>query len=221
MTTYGDNPFQPGMVQDEYVPDQLIAGDLKVVTQPITLIGGAALKRGTVLGKTTTQNVVGIAGANTGNGTIGSLTAGSGVKVGTYNLVATSATNFTVTDPEGTALSAATVGTAYSNSGLGFTITAGGTAFVAGDSFEVEVEDSVGQYKKSVSSANDGSQNPCAILVDDADATGGPVEAGGYFMGEFNWNRLIADASWTLPTLRAAMAAGIFIKSAVSAADPS
>ncbi len=52
MTTYGDNPFQPGVVQDEYIPDQLIAGPFQLVTDTITITGGA-FKRGTVLGAIT------------------------------------------------------------------------------------------------------------------------------------------------------------------------
>lgn len=52
-TTYGAPPFQPGMTQDAFTPDQLIAGDLKIVTDNITVISGQVLKRGTVLGKIT------------------------------------------------------------------------------------------------------------------------------------------------------------------------
>ncbi|WP_395391481.1 head decoration protein [Novosphingobium sp. BL-8A] len=55
-TNYGNNPFQPGMSQDVFVPDQLIAGDLKIVTKTVTIAAGAgALKRGTVLGKNSTD----------------------------------------------------------------------------------------------------------------------------------------------------------------------
>ncbi|MCK8553564.1 head decoration protein, partial [Yersinia ruckeri] len=41
-------------------------------------------------------------------------------------------------------------------------------------------------YIQSVKTATDGSQVPCAILVDDADTTTGAVQAGVYLMGEFN-----------------------------------
>lgn len=52
-TNYGPSAFQPGVQQDVFLPDQLIAGDLKVVTKPITLLTGTAYKRGHVLGKIT------------------------------------------------------------------------------------------------------------------------------------------------------------------------
>ncbi|MDH4745830.1 head decoration protein [Sphingomonas sp. CBMAI 2297] len=53
MTTFGAPPFQPGMTTDTYIPDQLIGGDLKIVTDNATITGGAIYKRGTVLGKIT------------------------------------------------------------------------------------------------------------------------------------------------------------------------
>src|SRR5581483_5468749 len=191
---YGDNPFQPGVVQDSYQPDQLIAGNQPIETQPIILAAGA-LKRGTVLGAKSPQGIVAVAGAsNTGN----------------------------VTVPEGNALPNLTVGSAYSQSGLGLTITAGGTAFVAGDTFTLESFDATGQYIESVAGASDGSQTPVAILADDADASAGPVTAGAYLTGDFNARKLIYDASWTVATLRAALRPyGIFVKDTVSASDPS
>lgn len=221
VTTYGDNAFAPGITAETYVPDQLIAGNLKLVTQPIVLASGT-LKRGAVLGQQTDYSVVSAAGANTGNGTIGSISAVDGVKIGTYTLTATSSTNWTVVDPEGTALANATTGSAYSAGGIKFTITAGGTAFASGDTFTLNVLDSTGNYILSVKNAGDGSQNPTAILVDDADASAGPVTCAGYVMGEFNVNALNYDTSWTHETLTTAMRAyGIFLKNAVIAADPS
>lgn len=55
MTNYLNNPFQPGITSDAFMPDQLIAGDLKIVTHAgRTIVAGAGiLKRGTVLGRIT------------------------------------------------------------------------------------------------------------------------------------------------------------------------
>lgn len=53
VNTYGAPPFQPGMTADAFVPDQLIGGDLKIVTDDITILSGQVLKRGSVLGKIT------------------------------------------------------------------------------------------------------------------------------------------------------------------------
>ncbi|GAB7525330.1 head decoration protein [Paraburkholderia sp. 2C] len=221
VNTIGDNPQQPGIYAETYIPDQLIAGNLKIVSQPIILAAGA-LPRGSVLGAVSSLDVISTPGTNTGNGTIGSISASTGSKQGAYVLTATGATTFTVVDPEGNSLPNATVGTAYSQQGIGFTLTAGGTAFAAGDKFTLNVVDAVGTYKLSVKSASDGSQTPVAILADDADASAGPVTAGAYLMAEVNANSLHFDASWDIPSLTTALRPySIFVKSSVSAADPS
>lgn len=49
----GNNPWRPGMVQDVYIPDQLVSGPLQLVTDTVTITGGKAYKRGTVLGVVT------------------------------------------------------------------------------------------------------------------------------------------------------------------------
>jgi hypothetical protein len=49
VTPVGNNPFQPGMVSETYIPDQLIAGDLKIVTDSVTINVTTALKRGTFM----------------------------------------------------------------------------------------------------------------------------------------------------------------------------
>ena len=217
-----DNPQQPGIQSEVYLPDQLIADAKNLVSQPIVLLSGT-LKRGTVLGQQTSSPISAAAKAgNTGNGTIGSLSVGASPKVGVYKAIATNSTTFAVTDPEGGAVGNATVGSAFSTGGqIGFTITAGGTAFAAGDEFDITVSDATGGFITCVKTAVDGSQNPVAILADDADASAGPVTTGGYVMGEFNGNALTFDASWTLAQLvSAARAAGIFIKASVPSASP-
>jgi hypothetical protein len=226
VTNYGDNPFVPGAVGASYTPDQLIAGDLKLVTQPITLTGGAALKRGTILGQITRLAAAAVAagagggGANTGNGTITLISLGPKAQAGNYVIKYTDATHYTVTDPAGEALPAGVNG-AYADNQINFTSTAGGTAFVAGDGWSIAVGVGSGSFKQSVATATDGSQYPNAVLVDDADATGGDVAAGAYEMGEFNLNAITFDASWSVATLTPILRnLGIFLKSAVTAADP-
>ncbi|MGI6394508.1 MAG: hypothetical protein ACOX2F_07255 [bacterium] len=73
----------------------------------------------------------------TGNGTAGALTKGIATKPGIYKLTATGASIFTVVDPDGNRLEDLEVGTPYLNSHFGITVTAGGTAFAAGDAFTV------------------------------------------------------------------------------------
>jgi Bacteriophage lambda head decoration protein D len=73
----------------------------------------------------------------------------------------------------------------------------------------------------SVRTAGDGSQTPCFILADDADATGGPVSVGVYLSGEFTASSLILDASWTVAQVKAALRPqNIYVKSSITANDP-
>lgn len=220
VNTIGENAQVPGIYAETFVPDQLVAGNLKLVTDDIVVTGGP-YARGTVLGQVTSNPAIVTEGStNTGNGAVGAVTVGTGALIGNYVLTAKTATDFGVVDPEGNALPDMTVGTAYNQEGLSFTVTAGGTAYVAGDTINIEVVDAIGTFKESVKTASDGSQNPSAILVNSMGAAG-PSANSGYMLGEFNARALIFDASWTIQTLTTALrAVGIFVKSSVSAADP-
>ncbi|WP_417026869.1 head decoration protein [Citrobacter sp.] len=124
MDQFGQNPFEPGMKSSLFVPDQLVAGTLQLVTDSGIITGGA-FKRGTVLG-----------------------------------LVSVS-----------------------------------------------------GKYTQCVKTAEDGSQVPVAILVDDVDASSSDQTGGLYLMGEFNQNRVTIDASWTIAEMKAALRLlAIFLK---------
>jgi hypothetical protein len=97
------------------------------------------LDAGLVLTDTSAGTASIVAGTNTGNGTLGSFAPGGEIADGTYVIKLTAATTFAVAAPNGDALPAGTVGTAYADAQIGFTVTAGGTAFVAGDSFTITV----------------------------------------------------------------------------------
>lgn len=75
--------------------------------------------------------------AGTGNGTIAGLIGGSASVAETFTIAFTSATAFTVTGSITGALAGGTAGVAYSTTHIKFTITSGGTAFIAGDTFTV------------------------------------------------------------------------------------
>lgn len=83
------------------------------------------------------STVTGTAGTNTGNGTIGSLSSTVNAPAGSFVVTMLTATTFSVIDPSGNRLADGVTGSAYTYKGLSFTITVGGTAFVAGDSFTV------------------------------------------------------------------------------------
>ena len=214
----GPNSVAPFARAETFVPDQLIAGHLNLITQDI-LVAAGRLLRGTILGRISAFGATVAAGSSIRKRHCGR-DAGVGRKIGAYALVAASDTKFNVTDPSGAALADATVGADYNAGGIAFKISAGTTAFASGDSFTVTVADGVGSFVKSVKTATDGSQNPVAVLVDDVDATAGPRPGSAYFMGEFNARAIIFDPSWALDHLRASLPNGVYLKSSVSAADP-
>lgn len=87
------------------------------------------------LGAATAVAVAGIHG----NGTLGAITVNAETaQLGVYQVVFNAATTFTVTAPNGEELAPGTLGAAYADE-IGFTGTAGGTAFQAGDAFNVTV----------------------------------------------------------------------------------
>lgn len=130
MDQFGQNPFTPGMKSSLFVPDQLVAGPLQLVTDTVTVSGGD-YKRGTVLGMITAS----------------------------------------------------------------------------------------GKYTACLKTASDGSETPCAILVDDVHATTHGDQSGGvYLMGEFNQNRVTIDASWTIADMKVALRPlAIFLKDSTQA----
>jgi hypothetical protein len=111
-------------------------------------------------------------GGNTGNGTMGSTSvSGYAAKVGVYSVEFDDATHYIVSDPAGAEVGHGTTGVAFKAGGLGFTITAGGTAFVPGDSFAITVAAGSGKYKPFDPANVDGSQVPAGILFATKDVT--------------------------------------------------
>lgn len=74
------------------------------------------------------------------------------------------------------------------------------------------------EYKLCVKGANDGSQVPAGILVDDYDATLADCPAHMYLTGPFNENAIAYGAGWTLDELRLELRkVSIFIKPVTAA----
>lgn len=84
-------------------------------------------------------NVGAAGGGNTGNGTIGTISATTLAQAGVFTATMTAATKFGVSAPDGTQLMNGSTGAAYTAGGVTFTITVGGTPMVAGDTFTVTV----------------------------------------------------------------------------------
>ena len=93
----------------------------------------------------------------------------SGGKTGVYQVRFTAATAFTVTDPSGLQVGTGTVGTAFATQ-IKFNTAAGGTAFAAGDGFDISVV-STSKYVPSPATSADGSDQAMAINLLQVDAT--------------------------------------------------
>ena len=107
---------------------------------------------------TATGSAFGLAYTGTGNGTFTSYKGGSASVAETFTITATSATNFTVVGSVSGSLAAATAGTPYTGTKIQFTITAGGTAFVAGDVFTISTAPKWTSMRRALGCAVDATQ---------------------------------------------------------------
>ena len=144
----------------------------------ITVKSGENLTAGDVIAKQTTAGTVtGVAGAgNTGDGTIGTLSAGVGAQEGVYTATClepgTDVGTFRVEDPNGIEIGVAVVAVAFTGQ-VNFTIADGATDFIAGDTFAITCSQITEQF---VVLPNDGSDDPAGILHDDVDASAAAVQ---------------------------------------------
>ena len=145
-----------------------------VVTQT-----GTAIESGTLLTRVDTGTAAFAMDAGaTGNPTSGSITVGAAAMAGAYVIEFTAATKFTVEAPDGTTIGTGTLGTAFNKGGLTFTLTAGGTAAVAGDTATVTVAAGTGKY--IVYTANGAAGPADAILYQSLPAATGDARAVGF-----------------------------------------
>lgn len=141
--------------------------------------GFGLLEIGMVLGKIATGSGSAAAksGGNTGGGTIGAIAVNQGAKVGVYKVRMTAATAFQVMDPDGFVIGVnGATGAAFADD-IGFTITTGGSAFVAGDGFDITVAAGSGKYAPYDPTAKDGSQIASAVLLHKHDTTADVIGA--------------------------------------------
>ena len=160
-----------------------------------TLVSGQNLQAGNVLGqiKFTAPSVPSIVG--TGNATMSAITLGA-VLVGNYVVTMTGPTAFTVVGPNGEALKPGTALGAYSDAQIGFTITAGSTPCVAGDSFTIAIAAGSGKYTSYLPTATDGSEVVAGILYANTNASAGDVKCAVVVRAcEVNASELKWDAS--------------------------
>lgn len=137
----------------------------------VTVASGQNLPRGRVVMLTGQYaSAAGVAGTNTGNGTMGTTSAKDNATIGTFTVIFTAATTFYVVNPNGVRLKDGVTGVAYDDQ-IGFIITAGATPFIAGDSFTVAV--TLSGTPKVTSFVTGG--KPYSVMYDAVDATGGAV----------------------------------------------
>jgi len=112
-----------------------------------TIVAGAILAASAVAADVVATATA--ASANTGNATIamGNPAVTGKVKDGRYKGIATGATTVAWEDPDGKKIGISTHGAAFTKGGISLTITAGGSANVAGDEFYVDVEANADDYE--------------------------------------------------------------------------
>lgn len=192
-------------------PKALVVPGIPVLTGKYSLASGTLLA-GAVLGLVLNPTPVGAAAAgNTGNGTIGTLSIGAGVKVGVYQVICvepvTNLGTFEIEDPDGLIIGRAIVGSAFAGA-IGFTIADGATDFVAGDRFTVTVAAAAGKsVKLSAAAAADGSAIPVGVLLEDADASAAAVECLVIERADVMESALNYGVGHTADTVRAALKA--------------
>lgn len=138
----------------------------------VSIVAGNDLASGQVIGKKKfIVPTTGTAGTNVGDGTVTAVTGADSLKLGTYALIAESATVFAVIDPDGMRLGNAIVDSVYEHPQIVFTINAGGTAFTSDDTFTIDVTEGDGKCVPINPAATDGSQIVYGILYAPVDAT--------------------------------------------------
>ena len=137
--------------------EQIMLSALAALTKAGTVLGEALLAAPVTAAK---------AGGNTGNGTIamdGTTPILDGAVKGTYTVRFLTATTFRVEKPNGDVIGDGATGQAFSDD-VKFTITAGGTPFVAGDGFDITIADGTLQYAPLDLTKLDGRQVALAVL---------------------------------------------------------
>lgn len=180
--------------------------------------GAGIIAPGSVLGQILTGGATSAAkaGGNTGNGTLvpnASTPVLAGAKPGVYTLRFTTATVFSLLDPNGDGLGSYSIGGATGNNvtvsnEIMFALTQGATVFAVGDGFDITVAAGSGKYVLSPHTANNGSQIAAAIAIYGCDATSADQRIAALVRdAEWNANTLTYEATVNDATRRAAKAA--------------
>lgn len=159
--------------------DQMYCRDAVVNPVVFTHVANITYQNGVgeVVGKVTVGAVTGAAKAgNTGNGTIGTLSALAGARPGVYQAVCiepiTNLGRFIVLDPNGKQVSSVNVGAANAAK-VAFTIADGATDFVAGDGFDITVAAGTGDIVPYDPTVATGADEVYGVMLIPNDTAGG------------------------------------------------
>jgi hypothetical protein len=172
------------------------------------LLSGTNFKAGHTLGLISHGAATAAASAgNTGNGTSSAVTTQANCQTGVYRAVFTAATKFEVFDPDGNMIGKGSTGVAFATE-VGFTITAGGTAFVGGDGFDITVAAATAKYVEYDPAGTNGAEvltalNYGAVDASAADKSGTVIARS----AEVNASELVWKAGVTTNQKAAALAA--------------
>lgn len=157
-----DTPLYSNLVKHEYFPEQGFCKKTVTYYGTASAIGVGSVLGAYVANPTITPGTM----VGTGNATVGtaSVTAHKDLKIGKYIVNMLTATTFVVIDPEGAAIGTGSTTVAFKASGLVFTVTAGATPAVAGDTLPIVIGGTV-KYKLVEDTATDGTQVPKVIVV--------------------------------------------------------
>lgn len=186
--------------------DQVTLKQQTYTTAPLVTEAGTVLG---LIGPSTGAPVYAATGGNTGNFTCGTVTESAGAIVGAYKGELINATHFNLFNPNGDFVGEGTFGSAFSGGGLGFTITAGGTAGVVGDTFTITVAANAdaSKYVPLNEAGTDGSQIAAAILGNTIDASGGDTKVAVLIRAaEVNASELVWPSGITANQITAALA---------------
>jgi hypothetical protein len=153
------------------------------------IAAGQNLLKGTVLCEIKSAAEAAADAGNTGDGTVGGISVGPLVKKGIYQLIC-NGSGFNIISPEGEACGFAVADQPFISRELNLTISAGASAFIAGDFFTITVS-GTGKYRMVAADSADGTGTAEQVLMLDVDATAADVPSKGWESGEFDAALLI------------------------------
>ena len=153
-----------GVVNREYDPASGYCRDVVTYNGAATTLNVGAVLGAYVASPTITPGAM----VGTGNATAGTatVTAATFLQIGTYTVSMLTATTFVVLDPQGEAIGTGATTVPFKVNGITFTVTAGATPAVAGDTLPIVIGGTT-KYKLVEASATDGTQMAKVVVIAD------------------------------------------------------